>query len=349
VSENQVQIKVNNLEELLAKAREYVDSQGGADKVRVGNISSNSGYYTHTKNGMVQTSKGTIKLELKGQNGSSVEFFLEVEREKGEVRKISKIPKKFFKELNKIIPNAWVEPSKNNTPNKKNNFQPHSLNVHAIPCSSMEEVKKGIKEFYQKYQAEINKNPDFDQWIEITEIGFFSNYSEVGKNGETITSGPHNTATISLKGIDRNEDGKTINQQTVLSLKVKSSEEWGDDTIGWPENELKTYWNSLVSKRENENISPPSPSEKTAENEIEQLRQEIKDLENNSSQNGNSSEKQKELEDKRKKLRELEKGRNNTTSTNSNDKLIVYLSVGGIILLIGGIFLVSVTRRKIKK
>ena len=105
----------------------------------------------------------------------------------------------------------------------------------------------------------------------------------------------------------------------------------------------------MVSKRENENISPPSPSEKTAENEIEQLRQEIKDLENNSSQNGNSSEKQKELEDKRKKLRELKKGRNNTTSTNSNDKLIVYLSVGGIILLIGGIFLVSVTRRKIKK
>jgi len=27
----------------------------------------------------------------------------------------------------------------------------------------MEEVKKGIKEFYQKYQVEINKSPDFDQ------------------------------------------------------------------------------------------------------------------------------------------------------------------------------------------
>src|SRR6185312_14934663 len=106
MSENQVQIKVNNLKELLAKVREYVDSQGGADKVRVGNISSNSGYYTYTKNGLVQTSKGTIELELKGQNGSSVEFFLEIEREKEELRKISKIPTKFFKELNKIIPNA---------------------------------------------------------------------------------------------------------------------------------------------------------------------------------------------------------------------------------------------------
>jgi hypothetical protein len=107
MSENQVQIKVNNLEELLAKARGYVDFQGGADKVRVGNISSNSGYYTYTKNGLVQTSKGTIELELKGQNGSSVEFFLEIEREEGEVRKVSrKIPKKFFKELNKIIPDA---------------------------------------------------------------------------------------------------------------------------------------------------------------------------------------------------------------------------------------------------
>jgi len=106
MSENQVQIKVNNLEELLAKVREYVDSQGGADKARVGNISSNSGCYTYTKNGMVQTSKGTIELELKGQNGSSVEFFLEVEREKGEEIKVSKIPKKFFEELNKIIPDA---------------------------------------------------------------------------------------------------------------------------------------------------------------------------------------------------------------------------------------------------
>lgn len=348
MSENQVQIKVNNLEELLAKAREYVDSQGGADKVRVGNISSNSGYYTYTKNGLVQTSKGTIELELKGQNGSSVEFFLEIEREKEELRKISKIPKKFFKELNKIIPDAWVEPSKNKIPDKENNFQPHSLNVRAIPCSSMEEVKKGIKEFYQKYQVEINKNPDFDQWIEITEMGLFSNYLEVGKNGETITSGPHNTATISLKGADQNENGKVVNERTNLVLKVKVSEEWGDSTIDWPEKELKIYWNSLINKRESKNTSPLSPSEKTAENEIEQLRQEIKDLEKNSSQNGNSSEKQKELEEKKKRLRELEKEGNNATSTNNNDKLLVCVSVGGIILLIGGFFLVLAVRKKRK-
>jgi len=297
---------------------------------------------------LVQTSKGTIELELKGQNGSSVEFFLEIEREKGEVRKISKIPKKFFEELNKIIPDAWVEPSKNKIPDKENNFQPHSLNVRAIPCSSMEEVKKGIKEFYQKYQVEINKNPDFDQWIEITEIGLFSNYSEVGKNGETITSGPYNTTTISLKGVDRNEDGKTVNQQTVLFLKVKSSEEWGDDTIDWPEKELKTYWSSLINKSENEDAHPKSSPNKNVKAEIEKLRQEIKDLEKNSSQNGNSSEKQKELEEKKKRLRELEKERNNATSTNNNDKLLVYVSVVGIILLIGGFFLVLAVRKKRK-
>jgi hypothetical protein len=233
MSENQ--IKVSNLEELLAKAREYVASQGGAEKVRIGKSSTSTGYWTHTKNGLVQSSKGGIAVELRGKNDSSIEFLLEDEGEEipswgsGTGKLSPKLLRRTLAELNKIVSDTRPEPPQNKTPDRENNFQPHSFSAQAIPCSSMEEVKKQVKDYYQKNQEQINKNPDFSQWIEITEIGLFSSYSEVDKNGKTITSGPHNTATISLKGVDRTENGKIINQMTNLLLKVKSSE-WGEET-----------------------------------------------------------------------------------------------------------------------
>jgi transcription elongation GreA/GreB family factor len=99
---------------------------------------------------------------------------------------------------------------------------------------------------------------------------------------------------------------------------------------------------------EKENTYPKSSLDKKNKSEIEKLRQEIKQLENDS-QNSNS-EQQKELAEKRKRLRELEKERNNTTSANKsdNDKLLVYVSLGGVILLIGGLFLASAVRTKRK-
>ncbi|CAG8572141.1 894_t:CDS:2 [Ambispora gerdemannii] len=88
---------------------------------------------------------------------------------------------------------------------------------------------------------------------------------------------------------------------------------------------------NLLGKKENEN----TPTDKGTKNKIEKLRQEIKDLESNSSAN-NSSENQKALADKRKILKELEKGENNTDNSNKSDdsNLAIYLSLGGVVILL---------------
>lgn len=166
MSENQ--IKVGSIEELIAKSREFVDSQGGENKVEIGNSSTSTGYYIYTPNGLVQSSKEGIAIELKGQNNSSVEFLLESEGEieaKSNVNpgKLSpKLLQRALAELNKIIPDTLPKP-KNKTSDKKNDFQYHSFSSLAVPCSSLEEIKKQIRDFYQKNREEINKKPEFSR------------------------------------------------------------------------------------------------------------------------------------------------------------------------------------------
>ena len=81
--------------------------------------------------------------------------------------------------------------------------------------------------------------------------------------------------------------------------------------------------------------------------EMEQLRSEISKLEK-SSQTNNNSEKQKELAEKRKRLNELEKGDNNTSNKPNNNNLVVYLSVGGITVILFGIIIALWSRQRKK-
>ncbi|MCE8163917.1 MAG: hypothetical protein I3274_06960, partial [Candidatus Moeniiplasma glomeromycotorum] len=258
------QIKVNNIDELINKAKEYAVSQGGAEKVSIGKTCVMSDTYTYTKGKAVPTKKGGIKLELKGENGSSAEFFWET-NDKNESEKENKdffskeqfkirseLIRKVLAELKKIIPDKRSTPPQK-SPNEKDNFQPHSWSAVCIPCSSLQEVKEQINKYYQENKEAITQNPDFSRWIDITEISIHDTYSEVDKNGKTISEGPYNTATIVLQGQDRKEDEKIVNKQISLLLKVKAdSEEWlkEDFEVLWPEKELKNYWNSLVGKTE---------------------------------------------------------------------------------------------------
>jgi hypothetical protein len=100
----------------------------------------------------------------------------------------------------------------------------------------------------------------------------------------------------------------------------------------------------LVGKKENENSPAKSPPNKNSQSEIEKLRAEISELEKGSPKLNNNSEKQKELAKKRKKLNELE--RSNITPSKPDSNLAIYLSLGGITLLIGLIFLVRLARKK---
>ena len=63
----------------------------------------------------------------------------------------------------------------------------------------------------------------------------------------------------------------------------------------------------------------------------------------------NNSEKQKELETKKDKLNELlGRGKGTSSVHSGNSNLALYLGIGGIILLIGGLFLVKLLRKRKK-
>ncbi|MEG7979141.1 MAG: hypothetical protein NY202_04550 [Mollicutes bacterium UO1] len=65
--------------------------------------------------------------------------------------------KQALAELNKIVLDNRPKPSQNEIPNGENNFQSYKFSIHAIPCSSLEEVKNRIKNYYQKKKWKLIK------------------------------------------------------------------------------------------------------------------------------------------------------------------------------------------------
>jgi len=83
---------------------------------------------------------------------------------------------------------------------------------------------------------------------------------------------------------------------------------------------------------------------KNFQSESKKLRSEINQLKSNPQI---TSKQQKELETKRKRLNELEKKKIiNISPNNSGSNLVVYLSLGGVALLITGVLLLQLVRRK---
>ncbi|CAG8490010.1 13553_t:CDS:2 [Gigaspora margarita] len=305
------QIKVNSIEELVNKAKEFAASHGGTATTKIGHSAVNSGNYVYRDGKTVQDTKGSVEIELEGENNSSVKFFLEDKEEKsvegpsnisvppGHVKGICnhELYQKVIQELGKVdISHRQFNPRNKN---QNDNYQPNQLkkqsySVISVPCSSLQEVKDKIKEYYQKNQVEINQNPDFNQWVKTT-------YSHFGE--ETRYS----------------KDGKEVS---------KVERDKNDFNFSLDNDEK-----DLLGQKEN------APQNSARKSEIEQLKREIKALENNH-QTNNDSEKQKELKDKREQLKNLEKEKNNTTANKpDNNNLLVLFSVGGVILLIGGTFL----------
>src|SRR5438874_13503234 len=121
--------KVNSLEELITKAKEFATSQGGTDKTRIIHSYANSGEYAITKNGPVRKTKGGVGIELKGKKGKTAEFFLEqdeIAKEKDKEGNPTLFPipvTKILKELRKI--GIDYEPNKKNRTNQSDQPEKH--------------------------------------------------------------------------------------------------------------------------------------------------------------------------------------------------------------------------------
>ena len=165
MSENQT--KVNSIEELISKAKEFTTSHR---EVKIGNSAVNSGEYTLTKNGLVPKTKGFVEIELRGESDASIELVLEEAEFQEKPERNQEFYNKVIQELNKEgIYHSHRKPEEPETPKKDENknsndkpkkHEPSETNIH---CQNIQQVKNSIKEYYQKNQTEINKNPDFSQ------------------------------------------------------------------------------------------------------------------------------------------------------------------------------------------
>ena len=74
MSENK--IIVSSIEELIRKAEEFAVSQGGTGEIKIGSSVVNLGNYVYREGKTVKDSEGFIKINLEGQNNSSIKLVL---------------------------------------------------------------------------------------------------------------------------------------------------------------------------------------------------------------------------------------------------------------------------------
>lgn len=148
-------IIVNSIGELVNKAQGFAASHGGTATTKIGHSAVNSGEYVHQKGKPVKKTKGSVEIELEGENNSSTKFFLE-DKEERSIEKPTlnrELYQKVIQELGKVGISHRQFNSRNK--NQNDNYQPNqpekqNYSVISFPCSSLQEIKDNNKRILSK-------------------------------------------------------------------------------------------------------------------------------------------------------------------------------------------------------
>jgi hypothetical protein len=193
---------------------------------------------------------------LENAEGNTVEIWSEAIFE-GEGKNAAEIVSSNIKRIAQLFSSQDNKEEQQKRKDEKKIEEEKSLvNFTFQSLNNFEELKEKVRKFYQKYQAKIKQNPDFTEWIEISEKTPWNSDEE-------------NSKFYIYLGKKRNKKLKGDKKNIQSSLIMERI--FGEKAIYWKINfvysiekennenlpkELERFWSDLVKINEEHNIKP---------------------------------------------------------------------------------------------
>lgn len=206
------EFKANNLEELLERIKEYVDSsQASKDRI----------FALVYKKNLTQFGQKEIIIKLKDQQKGIFNLFSLIVQEDNNK---SKVCEQILEKLRKIVPRVTLITQ----PFSNNNSDKYKQKADYKSYKTITELKYAIECFYQANFLYIKQNPDFSHWIDINKIEYIQKENEA-----KFFNSVYVLLTL-----------KSLNKQIKVSLKEYNTKSNSYDPI----KEIHSCWYNLTDK-----------------------------------------------------------------------------------------------------